>query len=152
MINSLLGEKRWESVRSYLWRKHWYVHFEASVRIWSSISRKVFIFIVFNTSNNTNKFFLNRLFTIHVSTWDYPGNLAKIIGLAARAELVVREIRHIRGKVSFLIIIKSLKLTGFRVTWTGMKLRYLLPFIPTLSTINNCSLICWLKRISSLKW
>ncbi|EGG16087.1 threonine ammonia-lyase [Cavenderia fasciculata] len=40
---------------------------------------------------------LGRSFTIHLTTWDYPGNLHKIISLAARAELKVREIRHIRG-------------------------------------------------------
>eukprot|EP01133_Synstelium_polycarpum_P016177 gene16177-19254_t len=40
---------------------------------------------------------LGRSFTIHLTTWDYPGNLHKIIALAARAELKVREIRHIRG-------------------------------------------------------
>ncbi|GAM27661.1 hypothetical protein SAMD00019534_108370, partial [Acytostelium subglobosum LB1] len=40
---------------------------------------------------------LGRSFTIHLTTWDYPGNLHKIIALAARAELVVSEIRHIRG-------------------------------------------------------
>ncbi|EGC29058.1 threonine ammonia-lyase [Dictyostelium purpureum] len=40
---------------------------------------------------------LGRSFTIHLTTWDYPGTLSKIIGLAARAELKVREIRHIRG-------------------------------------------------------
>ncbi|EFA82169.1 threonine ammonia-lyase [Heterostelium album PN500] len=40
---------------------------------------------------------LGRSFTIHLTTWDYPGNLHKIISLAARAELKVSEIRHIRG-------------------------------------------------------
>ncbi|KAF2075271.1 hypothetical protein CYY_003400 [Polysphondylium violaceum] len=40
---------------------------------------------------------LGRSFTVHLTTWDYPGNLSKIISLAARAELKVREIRHIRG-------------------------------------------------------
>ncbi|KYR00103.1 threonine ammonia-lyase [Tieghemostelium lacteum] len=40
---------------------------------------------------------LGRSFTIHLTTWDYPGNLAKIISLASRAELKVSEIRHIRG-------------------------------------------------------
>ena len=40
---------------------------------------------------------LGRLFTIHLTTDDGPGNLAQVITVAASAELSVREVRHIRG-------------------------------------------------------
>jgi hypothetical protein len=90
-----------------LWRQHRHVNLETSVRVRSQISWKVtlstsliplFILFYFIILFMFYLIFC-RLFTIHVSTWDYPGNLAKIIALAAKAELVVREIRHIRGKV-----------------------------------------------------
>jgi len=41
---------------------------------------------------------LGRLFTLHLTIWDSPGHLARIVAFATRAELMVREIRHIRGK------------------------------------------------------
>eukprot|EP01118_Nematostelium_gracile_P002974 TRINITY_DN1341_c0_g2_i3.p1 TRINITY_DN1341_c0_g2~~TRINITY_DN1341_c0_g2_i3.p1 ORF type:complete len:140 (-),score=37.88 TRINITY_DN1341_c0_g2_i3:38-457(-) len=40
---------------------------------------------------------LGRFFTIHITVNDGPGNLASIIGKAAKAELDVYEVRHIRG-------------------------------------------------------
>jgi threonine dehydratase len=40
---------------------------------------------------------MGRFFSVHITTSDEPGNLSKVIAIAAKSELQVHEVRHIRG-------------------------------------------------------